>query len=416
MTTSKETSTETRISGVQLLLVWIGGIISIPSLLIGGLLVPGLTIGSAMLASFIGYAIVSTYMGLESVAAARLRVPTVRLAARSFGMRGAEIVVGLVVGVASLGWFGIWCKLSGASIAAIFAEQFGMSTGVLLPGVVFGVLMVGIAAVGIKYLKYLNYVAVPCKVLLLLYMLWVVLSEHSTSEIWAYQPPTSGSFIGAIALAIGFFAVGGVVSPDYARYARTEKDAFFGSVLGLLPAALLMTFIGCVLSILLKNTDLVKMFQNLGYPVLALTFFVIAIWPLNAMNAYSAGLAINQTFRMPEESRPMVTAVAGMVGIILGVSGLLDDLQGFLTLLASMIPPVAGVIVAEYWFARGKYKFDASNSVLYWPGPVAWALGVGMNLLFEAPIKQVASILLSAVAYLVLSAIARSASSRQQPV
>ena len=394
-----------------MLLLWIGGIISIPSLLIGGLLVPGLSIGSALLAALIGYAIVSAYMGLESVAAARERLPTVRLAARSFGKRGAEIVVGLVVGIASLGWFAIWCKLAGASIAAIFTEQFGLSIGIFAPGLVFGALMAGTAAVGIKYLKYLNYVAVPCKVLLLVYALWVVLSEHSMSEVWAYTPPSAGSFIGAIALCIGFFAVGGVISPDYARFARTEKDAFFGSVLGLLPAAMLMTFIGCILAILLKNTDLVKMFQNLGQPVLALTFFVIAIWPLNAMNAYSAGLAINQTFRLPETSRPMITAVAGGVGIILGVTGLLDNLQGFLTLLASMIPPVAGVIVAEYWIARGKH--DASAAPLFWPGPVAWALGVGMNIVLQTPIKQVASIVLSGVAYLVLSAIARPASSDQ---
>lgn len=41
------------------------------------------------------------------------------------------------------------------------------------------------------------------------------------------------------------------------------------------------------------------------------------------------------------------------MGIVLAIGGMYEMLIPFLVLLGSIIPPIGGVILADYWFARG---------------------------------------------------------------
>lgn len=220
--------------------IWFGGMISVPSLLIGSALVQGLPFWEALLAGFLGFCVVAAFMSLESVAAVEQRLDTVDLASSSFGRSGAKLVVGLALGVSLLGWFGVQSGVAGGSFAKISQLSFGINISPSWASLVIGLLMMLTAVFGFKYLKWLNFVAVPCKVALVVYAVVVAFQSHSFDVITQYQPDPAKrlDFLTAIGLSIGFFSVGGVISPDYARHAATRLDAVLGSVLGLLPAAL----------------------------------------------------------------------------------------------------------------------------------------------------------------------------------
>lgn len=396
---------EKRISWFALLTIWFGGLISVPSLLIGSTLIAGLPFYEALLAGLIGFSIVCLFMCLESIAAVDTRLSTVQLASSSFGRNGANILVGLVVGASCLGWFGVQSSIAGASFSRIMELSFEIAIATPVATIFWGTLMMLTAVFGFKYLKALNYIAVPCKVFLIVYGLIVSFQGNSFSTITSYQPQTRLDFIVAVGLCIGFFSVGGVISPDYSRFAKTRRDAVLGSVLGLLPAALMLMAVGSILAIFQGTYDIVEIFARMGHPALALAVLIIATWTTNVMNAYSSGLAINQLFHWPEDRRGASTILAGILGTTLGAMGILGEFMSFLMILTVTIPPVAGVIISDYWLAK-TYRPDTAVA-FNWRGLVAWASGVAVMVTLNHPIKSVVGIVVSAMVYFVFQSGAR---------
>jgi len=391
------------LSWLGLATIWFGGMISVPSLLIGSTLVAGLPFWEALLAGFLGFCVVAAFMSLESVAAVEQRLDTVDLASSAFGRSGANIVVGLALGVSLLGWFGVQSGVAGGSFAKISQLSFGVSMSPAWASLVLGLLMMLTAVFGFKYLKWLNFVAVPCKVVLVVYAVMVAFQSHSFDVITQYRPDPAKrlDFFTAIGLSIGFFSVGGVISPDYARHAASRLDAVLGSVLGLLPAALGLAACGAMLAIIQQTYDIVEIYSKLGMPILALTVLIVATWTTNVMNAYSSGLAINQLLHWPRERRQFATLIAGVLGSILAASGILNSFMSFLMLLTITIPPIAGVLVSDYWIAR---TYALATSARYnASGLLAWACGVGSMLVVTHPLRSVLGIAVSAAVFFVLA-------------
>lgn len=399
----------TSVNWLGLATIWFGGMISVPSLLIGSTLIAGLPFWDALLAGFLGFAVVALFMSLDSVAAVEQRLDTVSLAASSFGRSGARIVVGLALGVSLLGWFGVQSGIAGASFSKIVQLSFGLAVAPAVSSLVLGLLMMLTAVFGFKYLKWLNFVAVPCKVALVAYAVVVAFQTRSFDVITQYQPDPSRrlDMLTAVGLSIGFFSVGGVISPDYARHARTRLDAVLGSVLGLLPAALGLAACGAMLAIVAQTYDIVEIYAKMGMPMLALSVLIIATWTTNVMNAFSAGLAINQLLHWPEERRQRATLIAGVLGSLLAASGVLNNFMGFLMLLTVTIPPIAGVLVSDYWIARS-YRRD--SGVRYgFKGIAAWASGVAVMLSLTHALRSVLGIVVAALVFLLLAKLGRRA-------
>ena len=51
-----------------------------------------------------------------------------------------------------------------------------------------------------------------------------------------------------------------------------------------------------------------------------------------------------------------MTLIAGSIGTILAVVGLLDHFTSFLTILTCRIPPVSGCMIADYWICKKEIK------------------------------------------------------------
>jgi cytosine permease len=171
--------------------IWFGGMVSVPSLLIGSTLIAALSFQYTLLAGLIGFGFVVLFMSFLSVAAVERRKNTVSLASSSFGEIGATIIVGLVIGISTLGWFGIQSNIAGASFSKIILEVNGMDIPVWLSSAFWGMVMVLTAVFGFKYLKWLNYIAVPTLTLLLIYGLVVTFQTHSFDEVLNFKPTQS---------------------------------------------------------------------------------------------------------------------------------------------------------------------------------------------------------------------------------
>ena len=384
-------------------LIWIGTMICVPGLMIGGALITGLTVMQAFWAGVIGYSIVVLYMSFQGMQAADLGRPTVSLASSSFGETGSRVVISFVLGIATLGWFGVQANLCGVAFSNILASWLGINLPVWISSLIWGVIMLTTAIYGFNALKYLNYIAVPSLIILSLYGTFISLSTYGSDILFSYQPPQPFPFIQGVALAVGTFAVGGVIAGDYSRYAVGRKDAILSSVLGVLPAGVGMLVMGGVMAVVAGTYDITVILANLGVPLIGLIVLILATWTTNTVNAYSGGLAITNMFNLGDSNRALATGIAGALGTLLAIAGIIDYFINYLLVLTSAIPAVAGVMIADYWIVK---KGDASkwNKVpgVNWVGIISWLLGVVAGNVIKVGVGPLSGIVVSLVAYIIL--------------
>jgi len=379
--------------------IWFGGIVSVPALLVGSTLIASLSFQISLLAGFLGFCFVVLYMSLISIAAVEHRQNTVILASSSFGEQGANIIVGLVIGLSTLGWFGIQANIAGASFSNIITEMNGPEIPMWISTVFWGVVMVLTAVFGFKYLKWLNYIAVPAMVVLLAYALVITFNEHSFNEILEFEPTITMPILQGIGFTIGFIAVGGVISADYNRFAVTKKDAILGSIMGIIPSAMCLLAIGAILAVTQGTYDIVEIFSSLGYPFLAMSILILATWTTNVVNIYSSGLAFTNLLKLSETDRSKVTLCVGLGGIALGAVGILNYFLSFITILTIAITPIAGVLISDYFIAK---SYSEIPQKINWIGLIAWASGVILMILMSSQIKYILGIFMSVIVYYLL--------------
>lgn len=376
--------------------IWFGGIVSVPALLVGSTLIASLSFNVSIIAGIIGFCFVVFFMSLLSIASVEKRKATVSLASSSFGKTGANIIVGLTIGLSTLAWFGIQSNIAGASFSKIIFESTGFDIPYWISSVFWGIIMVITAVFGFKYLKWLNYIAVPAIVLLLIYGLVITFQTHSFLEISNYKPVESMSLWRAIGFTIGFISVGAVISPDYNRFAATKKDAILGSILGIIPSALLLLAIGAILAITQGTYDIVEIFSSLGFPFFAMTILILATWTSNVMNIYSSGLAFTNLFNLNESYRSKTTLIAGVAGVLLAALGIINHFMDFISILTITITPIAGVIISDYFISK---TYSESNRQFNFKGIISWGFGVAIMLIMTSEIKFILGIMGAALAY-----------------
>ncbi|MEM1259906.1 MAG: cytosine permease, partial [Bacteroidota bacterium] len=303
-----------------------------------------------------------------------------------------------------LGWFGIQSNIAGASFSKILMAMGGPDIPVWATSVFWGIIMVLTAVFGFKYLKWLNYIAVPAIILLLVYGLVITFKNHSFQEVLDFRPKNNMPFLQAIGLAIGFISVGGVISPDYNRFATSKRDAVLGSILGIVPSALCLLAIGAILAITQGTYDIVEIFSSLGFPFFAMSILILATWTSNVMNSYSSGLAFNDLFELKEASRSKTTLIVGIVGILLAAMGILSHFMSFITLLTITITPVAGVMISDYYIAK---SYQEKANKINWKGIGSWGAGVAIMLMMDSQVKNILGIVIAALVYYLLKKIVK---------
>jgi len=380
--------------------IWFGCIACLPAILIGSTLISSFTLTEAIIVAILGYSFVLVFLSLLSIKSVKYRLNAVQLAERSFGTTGSKVIVGLIIGFATMVWFGVQTNIAGLSFSKILKDAFDITFSVGWASLFWGVVMALTAVFGFKYMKWLNYIAVPSILVLVTFSLIVVLKGVSFTEVWNHRPINHMSIIKGIGIVVGLMAVGGVISPDYNRFSKDSKTAVIGSIIGILPGAVLFLVIGAILAIVKGTHDIVEIFSQIGYPILAMTILILVTWTSNVMNAYSGGLGLNSALHFSDKKRPYTTLIIGVIGTLLGVAGILDKFIEAAIILSAMIPPIAGVVISDYYFIkRNRTEIKSAFNLL---GIISWLFGVSIVFILESDIKNVLGIVVSAVFYYVL--------------
>lgn len=375
--TGFEVKPEQRQSWQSIAMVWIGSMICVPCLMIGGLIGSGMPIGSVVLAILIGYGIICVYMSLIGMQGCDTGLPTAVMASGALGEKGARYIISSVLAIACIGWFGIQSAVCGASFSAMLLSMTGIGIPVWLSSTFWGIIMLVTACYGFKGLKWLNFVAVPMLLIVCGYGVWAAMAQFDGMTVMAnYVPPQPIPLMTGISLVVATFAVGGAISSDYCRFAKSRNDVIKSSVLGVLPAGLIMLLVGAVMSIVTGEYDISAVLTAVGVPAIGLVALVLATWTTNVTNAYSGGLSLSNLLGLDESRFKTTTAIAGGFGTLLAAIGLLSKFTAFLTLLSALVPALVGVLIADYWIiGKGDPKQFKLREGVYAPGMISFIVG-----------------------------------------
>lgn len=395
-----EVQANQRQSWLSIAAVWAGGMICVPCLMIGGVLSGGgLSLAEIVISILIGYGLICVYMIFIGMQACDTGLPVSVMASGALGEKGARYVISTLIAIACVGWFGIQSATCGQAFATMIAPLLGIEAGsgfVAVCSIIWGVIMLATACAGFKGLKWLNYIAVPLLVIVCLYGLIAGIAKNDGgAAIAAYAPETSSGLVFGISMVVASFALGGVISADYCRFAKSRADVVKSSIVGVMPAGLFMLLTGALMSIVTGQYDISAILVSLGVPVLGLIALVLATWTTNVTNAYSGGLALSNLLGFDESKFKVTTGIAGAIGTLLAAFGLLNAFQGFLSLMSALIPPLAGVIIAAYWITgRGRKEnfrfspgFSAAGLIAFFIGAIVACITGGTFASFPALVE-----------------------------
>ena len=371
------------VSGIAIAIVIIGVSITLPAFLVGTELMGALGLVEGCLAIFLGGFLTACIGYLTMRVGTETRLSTYNVILFCFGRRGSHMV-NLILAITLFGWYGVTAALFGRALSQAVDDAFG----VFVPHAIFtiagGVLMVATTLYGFRAIDRLSRIAVPLLVALLLYGVWAVLEGASLAELSSVPGrPHEGiaSISAGISIVIGSFFVGVTLVPDLARFARGRRDAITGSFLSYgmgFPLILLLAGLPVLVS---ADPDLISSMTSLGLGIPALIVMVFATWTTNINNLYSASLSIARM--MPKVRDWVITLVSGVIGTLLALAGIMDYFVDFLILLGIIVPPIAGVYLADYFLLRPtRINVNHAGPVpdFRWDAIAAWTIACAVGI------------------------------------
>lgn len=367
-----------------LLVIEMGVMISIPIFVFGGQLGRGLSFSDLVLACFAGAAILGVIGGLTARLGAVLRCSTALIAKLTFGARGSSIV-SLCLVLAMTGWWAVQTEMFALAVVQLAKQLFGIELSIGLLIAAGGAAMITTAALGIRAIGRLSYVAVPLLIGGLCYALSAVLLPANLQSVLSFHPQSASAltFGAAAAMVAGGFIVGAAMNPDYSRFARDTRHALAYSVTDyafVYPSLL----IACgMIAIYFQTNDIMIHLMPASFSWVVFVMMMLATWAANDCNLYSSSLSLAAI--LPKCPRPLLAVVAGVVGIVFAELHLVQHMVSFLTLLGILIAPISGVFVVNFW---GRTRAVETSELHQLP---AWKFGPLLAWVFGATIGYVAT-------------------------
>ncbi len=367
--------------------LWISMSLCIPTYMLASSLIGGgMNWWEAILTIFLGNTIVLAPMILNGRAGAKYGIPFPVFARASFGVKGANIPA-MLRAIVACGWFGIQTWIGGfalyqmlrlwipslATLPALFPAAWGLPTGPAICFLLFWLLNMWVVWLGVDSIrKLLVFKAffLPLAALALLY--WAISSVHgglgpvlalpsrfaSPSAFWAF-------FIPGLTGMVGFWATLSLNIPDFTRYAVSQRAQVRGQAIGLPPSMTLFAFIGVVVT---SATTLIYGTTIWDPVVLAGKFDSKLLVSIAMIAVALSTLATNIAANIVSPANDFANLsparinfrkgglITGIIGILIFPWKLVADPGGYiftwLVGYSSLLGPVGGILIADYYFIR----------------------------------------------------------------
>jgi cytosine permease len=313
----------------------------------------------------VGNLLLGAYVGVLSLIAFRTGLNTALMSRFGFGDIGSRLPDALL-GFTQIGWYG-WGT---ATLAVVFLRLIGVDDGA--PGystwlygliVLFGAAFCWTAYVGYRGLELLSLFAVPLMTLLLVVSLWIAVQDAGgIAGLLAIEPTASLGVGTAITIVFGTFVSGGTQATNWTRFARTGAAAVLGALAAFFLGNGLMVVTGAFGALVYQQSDVVEVMVIQGLLVFGILMLFLNIWTTQDNTIYNFSVVGCNSLRT--RNRRLVTIVGAAIGTVLALLRIDLHLVPFLLLLGTFIPPIGGIIMADYFYKhRGSYPLLAEAEI-----------------------------------------------------
>jgi len=407
----------------SLFLLWSGFVIAIGRLWQGGIIAEA-GFWYAVLAYITAQAFM-IYIALGAVMGASEGLPGTMIMRAAFGVRG-RIIPSVPMVVGTIGWFGLQLGMTASALDIMVRSLYG-DWGVPLKAqyVIWAFLMGVISVYGYRVVLWFQKFVSPLLIVLIPWMFWRMFRDYDVLYEISRPRETSMGFFQAVTLVTGGGLAMLIAAADSCRYARSRATAFTGYMAATWSVGILIAVVGTLGSILVGVWDPASIVDRLGLGVLGVLIVVLSAWSTNCLNPYWGGIALstlttgNRWFPrgIPRATSTALIIGAGALSTILGIYSI-GGFMVFVNVLAGTLGPANGIIIADYFFLRGKGRNKLDIEELgktggrYWYrngwNPVAvavWGVGVVYSLIFRSTyvlVTPLSTQILSGVLYYIL--------------
>lgn len=258
---------------------------------------------------------------------------------------------------------------------------------------------------GIKAISILGYIAIPAIIFLSLATSIRAVGMVGLDGLWNYTPEGHIMLSSGITVVIGTWILStSTCIADIMRYAKSTKEAIAATLTGLLGGNIFMILCGTITSVAVGDSDLTNVLLSMGLLVPCLILMTTNIFTTNASNLYSTSLNLSNAFHMDRQK---------IIVVLLAISALatlcrpyqVGFLFSFLDLLGTIVPPLPGIILADYFIIhKGEYKdlgsvkFAQFNAVSW----LTWAIALAGVYLIPFGLPALKGLIIGGALYPIL--------------
>ncbi|WP_246127090.1 purine-cytosine permease family protein [Embleya hyalina] len=338
-----------------------GQLSALVQFLVGAALGFGMNFWDAFLALTLGSVILELVAIAIGVIGVREGLSTTVLARWTGFGQGGSALLGLLIGLSVTVAFGIQSAVSAEGLVALFGGLPSWAWSL-----VFGLSVTAIVVMGIRSMAWTAYLTVPVFLALVAWSVGRALTSHSIGDLIPGSPPGPPmTLVQGTTMVAGSFIVGAVITADMTRFNRSVKDVVKQTLVGVTLGEYVIGLAGVLLAHASRSSDVIAIVvSNVGW--VGALIIVGATLKINDWNLYSASLGtvgFLEAITGRRMHRGVVTVVLGVTGSALAAAGVLTQFATVLGVLGYVFPPVAGVMLAEYFVVRRwRPELDASRA------------------------------------------------------
>lgn len=408
------TPKEAKMRFIDITLVRMGAATSIAQFMVAMTIGHAMTFWNAMLATCLG-SLILEFISLGLGYAGMKEGLSTSMLSRwcGFGRLGS-VLVGVVISVCLLGWFGIQNAILADCILNTFNYPLNFKVVALIIGLAFSLLV----AFGIKTLATTAKIAVPLFFIVIAYIfLSLVIKDDVVLQTQLGSTKLSLSE-GTTAIA-GAFMIGAIVTPDYSRFCKTKSHLFWMVTLCIIVGEFLINAVSVLIAQSLNSANIVEI-VTINAGIIGLASVILSAIKINDLNLYSSSLGIAnalEVFTGKKWNYFKLTLCIGLFGTVLSMLGILNRFVDFLSLLGVVFPPIAGVMLVDYYLLKSCRKLldetreqgllpdDSLTPLIGWSAIAACIIGAAIGLLFKVGIPSLNSIVAASAIYWLLAKI-----------
>ena len=355
----------------------------------------------------LGNLILGLYAGGLGYIAARTGLSTVLMSRCSFGEFGSRWV-DFILGFTQIGWYA-W---GSALIADLLIKLAGVPQSLNWLLIIVATYLFCITAyLGYQAMDWVSRLAVPAMIILMLWSLSIAWGDiGGYAELQALQPAGEMGIGEALTVIISTFISGGTQVTNWSRFAGSPATGFWATFSAFFLANGFLIFSGAFCALVYGNEDIVQVMAQQGLLFWGLALFLLNMWTTQDNTIYAFSVAGAHMFRTSK--RTLFVLGGATFALVLAMGGIYEALVPYLVLLGTFIPPIGGVLMADFWlYRRGGYDLEQRQANFNWAGVVAYILASAIAY-FTPGIKPINGIIAAAVIYWLLSSVFNNSQAR----